>query len=75
MQSQKVQTYFAEGITKKGSHHILPTIFDKCTLNMKIATEETFGPTIAVFKFKTEEEVIKMANNSPYGIRRFCMDY
>lgn len=56
------------GITKKGSHHILPTIFDQCTLNMKIATEETFGPTIAIFKFKTEEEVIKMANNSPYGL-------
>ncbi|HUH74954.1 MAG TPA: aldehyde dehydrogenase family protein [Chitinophagales bacterium] len=56
------------GITQKGSHHMLPTILDQCTLDMKIATEETFGPTVAVFKFKTEEEVIKLANNSPYGL-------
>lgn len=56
------------GIREKGSHHLLPTILDNCTKDMKIATEETFGPTIAVFKFKTEEEAIQMANDSPYGL-------
>ena len=56
------------GIREKGSHHILPTIFDNCTKDMKIATEETFGPTVAIFKFRTEEEVIQMANDSPYGL-------
>lgn len=56
------------GITQKGSHHMLPTIVDNCTTDMKIASEETFGPTIAVFKFKTEEEAIRMANDSPYGL-------
>ena len=56
------------GIQEKGSHHILPTILDNCTKDMKIASEETFGPTIAVFKFKTEEEAIRMANDSPYGL-------
>ncbi|MCO5230582.1 MAG: aldehyde dehydrogenase family protein [Chitinophagales bacterium] len=56
------------GIKQKGSHHIPPTILENCTLDMKVATEETFGPTVAVFKFKTEEEAIQMANNSPYGL-------
>lgn len=56
------------GITEKGSHHMLPTILDNCTNEMKIATDETFGPTVAVFKFKTEEEAIRMANDSPYGL-------
>jgi len=56
------------GIQEKGSHHMLPTILDQCTDKMKIATEETFGPTIAVIKFRTEEEAIRMANDSPYGL-------
>lgn len=56
------------GIQTPGSHHIPPTIFDNCNDSMKIATEETFGPTLAVMKFKTEEEVIQLANNSPYGL-------
>lgn len=56
------------GIQSPGSHHIPPTIFDNCTPEMKIASEETFGPTIAIMKFKTEEEAIRMANDSPYGL-------
>ncbi len=56
------------GITEKGSHHMLPTIFTNCTHEMKIASEETFGPTIAVMKFHTEEEAIRLANDSIYGL-------
>lgn len=56
------------GIKEPGSHHIPPTIFDNCTTDMKIASEETFGPTIAIMKFKTEEEAIRLANDSPYGL-------
>ena len=48
--------------------HMVPTILGDCTHEMKIAAEETFGPTIAVIKFKTEEEAIQLANDSPYGL-------
>ncbi|QQR98510.1 MAG: aldehyde dehydrogenase family protein [Sphingobacteriales bacterium] len=56
------------GIKEKGSMHIPPTILDNCTHEMKIASEETFGPTLAVMKFKTEEEAITLANDSIYGL-------
>ncbi|KAE9403861.1 aldehyde dehydrogenase [Gymnopus androsaceus JB14] len=47
---------------------IEPTIFSDCTPAMKIVQEEVFGPVAAVIKFKTEEEVIEMANDSNYGL-------
>ncbi len=56
------------GIQEKGSHHIPPTIFENCNHTMKVASEETFGPTLAIMKFKTEEEAIQLANDSPYGL-------
>jgi len=56
------------GISESGSAHMLPTIISECDHSMKIASEETFGPIIAVMKFKTEEEAIKLANDSPYGL-------
>lgn len=56
------------GIQEKGSHHIPPTILENCNHTMKVASEETFGPTLAIMKFKTEEEAIRLANDSPYGL-------
>ena len=56
------------GIQEKGSMHMLPTIVGDCTHDMKIAYEETFGPTLAIMKFKTEAEAIALANDSPYGL-------
>lgn len=56
------------GIEQKGDHNIKPTILVDCNHDMKIASEETFGPTLAIMKFKTEDEAIKMANDSPYGL-------
>lgn len=56
------------GISEKGSMHIPPTILTNCNHDMKIASEETFGPTVAIMKFKTEEEAVRMANDSPYGL-------
>ena len=35
---------------------------------MKIMTEETFGPVLAVMKFKTEEEAVRLANDTSYGL-------
>lgn len=39
--------------------------------DMKLAQEETFGPLAACFRFSSEEEVIKRANNTPYGLAAY----
>ena len=45
-----------------------PTLIVDVTNDMKIAQDEIFGPVAVVIKFKTEEEVIKMANDNKYGL-------
>lgn len=46
----------------------LPTILTNCTTNMNVVQNEGFGPVITVEKFNTEEEAIKFANDSIYGL-------
>lgn len=48
-----------------------PTVLSGITNEMKIMTEETFGPVVPVVTFKDEEEVINMANNSDYGLAAY----
>ncbi len=45
-----------------------PTLLVDVKNNMRVAREEIFGPVAAVIKFKTEQEVIDMANDSEYGL-------
>ncbi len=45
-----------------------PTLFTNVTNNMCIAQEEIFGPVLAVIKVKDEEEALKVANDSVYGL-------
>lgn len=45
-----------------------PTLFADVNNKMRIAQEEIFGPVVCVIKFKDEAEVIKMANDSEYGL-------
>ena len=45
-----------------------PTVVTGVTSDMKVATEETFGPLAPLFKFETEEEVIEAANNTIFGL-------
>ncbi|MGE5702662.1 MAG: aldehyde dehydrogenase family protein [Clostridia bacterium] len=47
---------------------IAPTAFADCTQNMRIVQEEIFGPVAAISKFKDEEEAIKLANDTVYGL-------
>ena len=60
-----------------GSKHSLgmnfyqPTILTDVTPQAKITFEETFGPVAPVYKFKDENEVIELANNSPYGLASY----
>ena len=45
-----------------------PTLLVDVTNDMKVAQEEIFGPVACVIKFKDEDEVIRMANDSRYGL-------
>ena len=60
-----------------GSKHSLgmnfyqPTILTDVAPQAKITFEETFGPVAPVYKFKDENEVIELANNSPYGLASY----
>ena len=48
-----------------------PTVVAHATSEMACAREETFGPFAPVFKFKTEQEAIDMANRTEYGLASY----
>jgi acyl-CoA reductase-like NAD-dependent aldehyde dehydrogenase len=48
--------------------YVMPTIFTGVTQNMKIAREEIFGPVACVLTYKSEDEVIGLANDNVYGL-------
>lgn len=56
-----------EGELAKGAF-MKPTLITNVTNDMRVAQEEIFGPVACVIKFKTEDEVIEMANDSKYGL-------
>ncbi|BCU53892.1 NAD-dependent succinate-semialdehyde dehydrogenase [Enterobacter kobei] len=48
-----------------------PTVLGDCSEGMKLAAEETFGPLAACFRFTSEEEVIRRANDTPFGLAAY----
>ncbi len=48
-----------------------PTVVTGVTADMKVAREETFGPLASVFRFKTEEEALRMANDTEFGLASY----
>jgi succinate-semialdehyde dehydrogenase/glutarate-semialdehyde dehydrogenase len=48
-----------------------PTVLTGVTADMKIFTEETFGPVAPLFRFKTDEEVIALANRTEFGLASY----
>ncbi|THU91597.1 aldehyde dehydrogenase [Dendrothele bispora CBS 962.96] len=80
IQFERVMGYINDGkaagatVTFGGEAHggdgyfVQPTIFTDCKPDMKIVKEEIFGPVAAIMKFKTEEEVVEMANDTSYGL-------
>lgn len=58
---------YTEGECAKG-YFVRPTVFADCTRDMTIVKEEIFGPVVTVLTFKTEEEAIEIANDTPYGL-------
>lgn len=51
-----------------GDNFLTPTLLGNCNKNMKIFGEEIFGPVVAVYKFNNDDEVISLANDTPYGL-------
>lgn len=54
-------------IPKKG-FFCRPTLFTNVAQSNRISQEEIFGPVLAIQSFRTEDEVIEKANNTPYGL-------
>ena len=48
-----------------------PTVMTEVTPHMLVSREETFGPVAPLFRFKTEEDVIAMANNTEFGLAAY----
>ena len=49
-------------------HYVKPTIFSEATNDMTIAREEIFGPVLAMIPYDSEDEAIRIANDTPYGL-------
>jgi len=80
IQFDKIMGYIASGkaqgakVECGGERHgekgffIEPTVFSNVTDDMKINTEEIFGPVMQILKFTDVDEAIERANNTPYGL-------
>ncbi|MFE9274403.1 NAD-dependent succinate-semialdehyde dehydrogenase [Paenibacillus glucanolyticus] len=54
-----------------GGNYVEPTVIMNATDNMECMNEETFGPLAPITTFKTIDEAVKRANNSPYGLAAY----
>ncbi|MBY4707743.1 aldehyde dehydrogenase family protein [Ralstonia insidiosa] len=57
-----------EGTQFERGFWLEPTVLTNVNDNMKIATEEIFGPALTIERFTTEEEAVRRANNTPFGL-------
>lgn len=80
----KVEDYVAKGLAEgarlrvggarpddpalAGGYYYLPTVLDRCSLDMHVVQEESFGPVLTVETFRTEEEAVALANGTIYGL-------
>lgn len=81
---EKVEEHLADARAKGGRiilggrRHVLghnffePTVLADATPDMVMAREETFGPVAPLFRFSTEEEVLKLANDTEFGLAAYA---
>jgi len=81
---EKVEAHIADALAKGarlvlgGQRHELggtffqPTIMADVTPDMVVTREETFGPVAPLFRFYTEKEAIRLANDTPFGLASYC---
>ncbi len=82
-QLERVRTYIKKGVDEgaelltggadkpegvPGGYFVKPTIFGKVKNSMTIAQEEIFGPVLSIIPYKDEDEAVRIANDSPYGL-------
>lgn len=79
----KVQSHIADAIARGariacggrvhalGGNFFEPTVLLDVTPGMRVAREETFGPVAPLFRFDTEEEVLRMANDTEFGLAAY----
>lgn len=81
---EKVNSHIEDGISKggkvfsiqmptnvDGNRFVAPSVLRDATQEMLCASEETFGPLAPLFRFKEEDEAIKIANDTPYGLASY----
>ena len=83
MQLERVRGYIKKGVEEgaelltggaeqpegvAGGYFVKPTIFGKVKNSMTIAQEEIFGPVLSIIPYKDEEEAVRIANDTPYGL-------
>ena len=69
--SKGAETVYCGNDSEADGNFINPTILTGVTKNMRVATEETFGPLAPLFEFSTVEEVIKLANDTIFGLASY----
>ncbi|MCC7487955.1 MAG: NADP-dependent succinate-semialdehyde dehydrogenase [Burkholderiales bacterium] len=80
---EKVEEHIADAVAKgarvvtgggrhdKGGRFFQPTVLAEVTQRMKITSEETFGPVAPLYRFRTEAELIGLANATEYGLAAY----
>jgi succinate-semialdehyde dehydrogenase/glutarate-semialdehyde dehydrogenase len=80
---EKVEEHIQDAVSKGGrvllggKRHLLgqtffePTVLADVTPKMKVASEETFGPVAPLFRFQTDEEALRMANDTEFGLASY----
>ncbi|MFN7087448.1 MAG: NADP-dependent succinate-semialdehyde dehydrogenase [Burkholderiales bacterium] len=80
---EKVEEHIADAVQKgarvltggkrheKGGQFFQPTVLADVTPEMKVTHEETFGPVAPLYRFKTEEELLRLANDTEYGLAAY----
>jgi succinate-semialdehyde dehydrogenase/glutarate-semialdehyde dehydrogenase len=79
----KVERHIADALAKgatllaggkrhaRGGRFFEPTVLANATAQMLVAREETFGPVAPLFRFKTDDEAIRMANDTEFGLAAY----
>jgi aldehyde dehydrogenase (NAD+) len=85
-QYERVQSYIRKGIEEgaevvvggeghpeelEAGYFVKPTVFANVTNDMTIAQDEIFGPVLSVIAYDSEEDAIRIANDSKYGLHAF----